>query len=126
MNVIYVSGGIAAIIYYAIALTSNKAWGLFKTKSLGKNIGFIIIMSILNFTASVTFSYAASELGPDAGKTVGYAIFNAMSVLTATLSGLIVGEWKQASSSARKNLYIGLISMVLGIIIVSIGNGLGA
>ena len=49
-----------------------------------------------------------------------------MSVLTATLSGLIVGEWKQASSSARKNLYIGLISMVLGIIIVSIGNGLGA
>ena len=126
MNVIYVSGGIAAIIYYAVALTSNKAWGLFKTKSLGKNVGFIIIMSILNFTASVTFSYAASELGPDAGKTVGYAIFNAMSVLTATLSGLIVGEWKQASSSARKNLYIGLISMVLGIIIVSIGNGLGA
>ena len=122
MNVIYVSGGIAAIVYYAIALTLNKSWNLFKTKSLGKNIGFIIIMSILNFTASVTFSYAASELGPDAGKTVGYAIFNAMSVLTATLSGLIVGEWKQTIKLCKKNLYIKLNKYgFLGIIIVSIG-----
>ena len=51
-------------------------------------------MSILNYTASVTFSFAASELGPQAGGTVGYAIFNAMSVVTATSAGLIVGGGK--------------------------------
>ena len=62
-------------------------------------------MSILNYTASVTFSFAASELGPEVGGTVGYAIFNAMSVLTATSAGLIVGEWKTASFKGKKSLY---------------------
>ena len=47
-----------------------------------------------------------------------------MSVLTATVAGLIVGEWRNASSKAKKFLYIGLLGMIIGIVIISIGNGL--
>ena len=85
----------------------------------------ILMMSILNYTASVTFSFAASKLGPEAGGTVGYAIFNAMSVLTATSAGLIVGDWKTASFKGKKYLYMGLTSMIVGTVIISFGNGLG-
>ena len=47
-----------------------------------------------------------------------------MSVLTATVAGLIVGEWRKASSAAKKFLYLGLFGMIIGIVIISIGNGL--
>ena len=69
------------------------------------NTLLILVMSAFNYTASVTFSYAASALGPEAGGTVGYAIFNAMSVLTATVAGLIVGEWRKLLQR-QKNSYI--------------------
>ena len=51
--------------------------------------------------------------------------FNAMSVLTATSAGLIVGEWKPASFKARRYLYLGLAAMIAGIVIISFGNELG-
>ena len=125
MNVIYLCGGIAAVFYFINALSKSGRWSLFSSPQLGVNLLLIVVMSILNYTASVTFSFAASELGPEAGGTVGYAIFNAMSVVTATSAGLIVGEWKAASSKAKQYLYLGLVSMVVGIVIISIGNGLG-
>jgi len=125
MNVIYVSGGVVAVLYFSYALTKEDRWTAFSVRNLVRNLHWITAMSLLNFAASVAFSYAASELGPAAGKTVGYAIFNAMSILTATLCGLLVGEWRQASSKSMNSLWTGLASMLTGIIIISIGNGLG-
>ena len=126
MNVIYLFGGIAAAFYFINTLSKTSRWSLFLSPKLGINILLILLMSLLNYTASVTFSFAASELGPEAGGTVGYAIFNAMSVLTATFAGLIVGEWKIASFKAKRYLYLGLAGMIAGIIIISFGNALGA
>jgi len=37
---------------------------------------------------------------------------------------LITKEWVSASSKARKYLYFGLACMVIGIVVVSIGNGI--
>ena len=125
MNVIYFFGGIVAAFYFINTLTKTSRWPLFLSSKLGTNILLILMMSLLNYTASVTFSFAASELGPEAGGTVGYAIFNAMSVLTATSAGLIVGEWKIASFKAKRYLYLGLAAMIAGIVIISFGNGLG-
>jgi hypothetical protein len=47
-----------------------------------------------------------------------------MSVLTATVAGVLVGEWKKASSEAKKFLYLGLVGMLVGIVVISVGNGL--
>ena len=76
MNVIYVSGGCAALFYF-LHVNSSKTLGIFKSENIKMNTLLILVMSVFNYTASVTFSYAASALGPEAGGTVGYAIFNA-------------------------------------------------
>ena len=69
------------------------------------------------------FAYAAFKLG-EVGNTVGYAIFNTACVVTAIVSGLLTKEWVTASPKARKFLYIGLACMVIGIIVISIGNAI--
>ena len=49
-------------------------------------------MAILNFAASVAFAYAAISLG-EVGDSVGYAIFNTVSVAVALLTDKNVGKF---------------------------------
>lgn len=123
MFVIYVAGALFVMPYFLYQLTRKKFWGKFKTPALGKNVMLTALMAILNFAASVTFAYAAYQLGK-AGNTVGYAIFNTVCVAVAILTGLFTGEWLNASRKAKNFLYFGLAAMVLGVVIIAMGNGM--
>lgn len=122
---IFISGGIVMLVYFAWELSRKKAWGHFRTPNFSRNLGLILIMAVFHYAASALFAYAAFRLG-DAGNTVGYAIFNTASVATAIVSGLMTGEWAKASFKARNLLYTGLACMVLGIIMVALGNGIAS
>ncbi len=122
---IFISGGIIMAGYFAWQLTAKKAWTGFKTPAFAKNFGLILIMAFFHYAASAVFAYAAYKLGA-VGNTVGYAIYNTSSVATAIVSGIVVGEWKQASPKARSMLHLGLASMVVGIVVISIGNKLAS
>jgi len=123
MLVIYLAGALFVLPYFIIQLNKKKFWSKFKTSHLLSNIGLTSIMAILNFAASVSFAYAAFQLG-QSGNTVGYAIFNTICVAVAILSGLATGEWKKASIKATKFLYVGLAAMLIGVLIIALGNGL--
>ncbi len=118
---IFLSGGVVMAGYFAWQLTRKKAWPSFKTPHFAKNLGLIFIMAFFHYAASAVFAYAAFKLGAS-GNTVGYAIFNTACVVTAIVSGIISGEWQAAPANARKTMYLGLASMVVGILIISVGN----
>lgn len=120
---IFISGGVVMAAFFAWQLTQKKAWGDFKTRHFTSNLFLILIMAVFHYAASALFAFAAFKLG-DMGNTVGYAIFNTSCVATAIVSGIITNEWVNASSKARRSLYMGLACMIAGIVIVAIGNGL--
>lgn len=122
---IFLTGGVVQAIYFIWQLNSKKAWGSFKTSSFSRNFGLILVMAIFHYAASAVFAYAAFRLG-SVGNTVGYAIFNTACVVTAIMSGIVTGEWKQASSKARNQLYAGLACMVIGVLVIAFGNKLAA
>lgn len=122
---IFISGGVVMGLYFIQQLSQKKLWGGFKTPRFATNFFLIFVMAFFHYAASAMFAFAASKLGAS-GNTVGYAIFNASCVITAIMSGIVVGEWTQASSKAKGFLYAGLGCMVVGIIIIAVGNGLGA
>jgi L-rhamnose-H+ transport protein len=119
---IFISGGVVMTAYFIGQLSTKNAWVHFKTPAFAKNFFLISIMAIFHYAASALFAFAAFKLG-SSGNTVGYAIFNTSCVVTAISSGIFTGEWKNASSNARKFLYAGLACMVIGIVIVAFGNG---
>ena len=123
MLIIYISGAIFVIPYFMVELSKKSLWGKFKSQHLTKNVLLTSLMAIFNFAASATFAYAAYLLG-QSGNTVGYAIFNTICVAVAILSGIITGEWSKGSARARRFLYLGLASMLLGVSIIAFGNGL--
>ncbi|WNH11935.1 L-rhamnose/proton symporter RhaT [Thalassobellus suaedae] len=120
---IFISGGIVMAAYFAWQLSAKKAWDNFKTPSFSKNFVLIFIMAVFHYAASALFAFAAFKLG-DIGNTVGYAIFNTSCVATAIVSGIITKEWVNASSKAKNYLYLSLACMIVGIIIIAIGNGI--
>lgn len=122
---IFLSGGIIMAGYFAWQLSAKKAWAAFKTPSFTPNFFLIFIMAFFHYAASAVFAYAAFRLGA-VGNTVGYVIFNTACVVTAITSGLVTGEWKAASAKARNFLCAGLACMVIGILVISLGNKLAA
>lgn len=123
MIIIYFTGGIVTTSYIIQQITKKKMWGTFKTPHLGKNTLMSTLMAIFNFGASVLFGISVFKLG-QLGDTVGYAIFNTMSVAIAIIGGLIAKEWVNASSKAKVSLYIGLAAMMIGVVIIAYGNSL--
>ncbi len=121
MFVVYTSGAIYVLPYFAIQLTKNKLWGNFSAPSCAKNFGLISIMAACNFSASGFFAYSAFTLGAN-GNTVGYAIFNTASVLMAVIGGLLAREWAGAPSKAKLYLYAALGAMVVGVVLIAMGN----
>ncbi len=120
---VFLSGGVVMAFYFGWQLTAKKAWGSFKTPRLPLNFVLILIMAVFHYAASAAYAYAADLLG-DLGATVGYAIFNTTCVVVAIVSGIVTGEWARASSRAKCWLYSGLTCMVVGIVIVALGNAL--
>lgn len=121
MIIIYLAGALYVLPYFCIQLSKNKSWHVFKTKHFTRNISLATIMAVLNFAASALFAHSAYLLGA-AGNTVGYAIYNTVSVLIAVISGLATKEWIKASNKARANLYFALVSMIVGVILIALGN----
>nr|WP_320118789.1 L-rhamnose/proton symporter RhaT [uncultured Marinifilum sp.] len=124
MFVIYVCGGLFVVPYFIVKLSQTSRWSNFKTPHLSKNVMMTLCMAVLNFAASAVFAYAAFKLGK-AGNTVGYAIFNTISVAVAIVGGLLTSEWAKASGKARMYLYLGLASMIIGVLVIAIGNSQG-
>jgi L-rhamnose-H+ transport protein len=121
MLIIYLAGAAFVIPYFLVQIQQKNLWHKFKTPHLTQNISMAVIMAVLNFIAGVAFAYSAFLLGK-LGGTVGYAIFNAVSVAIAMFSGLITGEWQSASAKAKTFLYLGLSSMVAGVVLIALGN----
>jgi L-rhamnose-H+ transport protein len=121
MAFIYIVGALATVSYSLWQLSAKKNWGGFKTKYFARNTLMTTLMAVFNFGASIAFALAAIKLG-SAGNTVGYAIFNTISVAVAAMGGLITGEWKEAPKKAKTFLYVGITGMMLGVVIIAWAN----
>ncbi|WP_194765722.1 L-rhamnose/proton symporter RhaT [Tamlana sp. I1] len=118
MFIVYVSGGVFVVPYFVIMLSKKKLWGSFKVPEAGKNISLTGLMAALNFAASIVFAYSSFVLGSEGG-SIGYAIFNTLSVVTAVTAGVFAHEWKGAPVKAKSALYLGLAAMIIGVLIIA-------
>ncbi len=118
MFIVYVSGGVFVVPYFLVMLSKKKLWGGFKVAEAGKNISMTGLMAALNFAASIVFAYSSFVLGKEGG-SVGYAIFNTLSVVTAVTAGVLTKEWAGASKASKTSLYIGIAAMVGGVMVIA-------
>ncbi|MEM1062496.1 MAG: rhamnose/proton symporter RhaT, partial [Planctomycetota bacterium] len=115
---VFLSGGVVMTAYFGIQLSREKAWQNFATPSLPRNMALIFVMAFFHYAASAVFAYASYVLG-ESGPVVGYAIFNTACLVVAAVSGLVTGEWSDASAAAKKWLFVGMACMVGGVFVLA-------
>jgi len=114
------AGGFAPNIAYSLYLLfKNRSWGAFR--SMGPDIAWSSLMGVLWMGAFSLYGMAAIYLG-SFGTSVGWGLLQIFMILTATLSGVLTGEWKQAPSSAKQLLGLGLCCLIGATVLLALGN----
>ena len=56
------------------------------------------------------------------GTSVGWALFQIFMIMTATVSGVLTGEWKHAPLLATVLMGVGLVSLTCATVLLALGN----
>jgi L-rhamnose-H+ transport protein len=100
-------------------LFNNRTWPLFR-RAL-PDLVWSCLMGVLWMGAFALYGISASLLGA-LGTSVGWGLLQIFMIMTATLAGVMTGEWQQASRSAKLLLGSGMASLTVAIVLLAAGS----
>ncbi|KPK47394.1 MAG: hypothetical protein AMK72_08495 [Planctomycetes bacterium SM23_25] len=124
-TLVFLGGMISSVGFSLIMLTKNKTWNGFGNVGSGRNLLFAFLMAVAHFACIFFYGIGGWKLGV-LGTSVGFSIFQSGSLLIGNGLGIFTGEWKGASAGSRGWLFAGLAVLILGIIVVSVGNAISS
>ena len=112
-------GFIPNIAYSLYLLFKNRSWGAFRAP--GPDFLWPSLMGVLWMGAFSLYGMATIYLG-SFGTSIGWGLLQIFMIVTATLSGVLTGEWNQAPGSARRLLGLGLSCLIGATVLLALGN----
>jgi L-rhamnose-H+ transport protein len=112
-------GFIPNIAYSLYLLQNNRTWARFTLGS--PDILLAILMGALWMGAFALYGMSSSYLG-SLGTSIGWGLFQIFMIMTATLSGVVTGEWKRAPTSSRLLLTSGFACLAVATTLLAMGN----
>lgn len=112
-------GFIPNIAYCLYLLSKNGTWQSFR--SPGPDFFWSSLMGVLWMGAFALYGMSASYLGAF-GTSIGWGLFQIFMIMTATLSGVLTGEWRRAPRWAMTLLGLGLTCLTGATILLALGN----
>jgi len=117
------AGGFVPNIAYSLyLLRKNRSWRAFHPAV--PDAVWPASMGVLWMGAFALYGMAANYLG-SFGTSIGWGLLQIFMIMTATLSGVITGEWKQAPASAKRLLSLGLSCLIGATVLLALGNKMG-
>ena len=113
-------GGLLPNIAYSLhLLRKNNSWKSFQPPA--PDVFWSILMGVLWMGAFALYGMSATFLG-SFGTSIGWGLFQIFMIMTATLSGVLMGEWKGAPRSSALRLGLGLGSLICATALLSMAN----
>jgi len=117
---IALAGGFLPNVAFSIyLLRRNGRWSVFRV-SAGDAL-LPILMGLLWMGSFALYGMSAIYLGPY-GTSIGWGLFQIFMIMTATLSGVLTGEWRSASRGSRLLLGAGLACLIGATALLAMGN----
>jgi L-rhamnose-H+ transport protein len=114
------TGGFLPNIAYSLyLLRKNGSWQLFKQSSM--DMFLPVLMGVLWMGAFALYGMSATYLG-SLGTSIGWGLFQIFMIMTATLSGVLTGEWRNASRRSRFFLLSGFACLACATALLAMGN----
>jgi L-rhamnose-H+ transport protein len=114
------AGGFLPNIAYSLyLLRKKKSWNLFQAPA--PDIFWSVLMGVLWMGAMALYGMSATYLG-SFGTSIGWGMFQIFMIMTAALSGVMMGEWKGAPRKARFLLGLGIVCLTGATTLLAMAN----
>jgi L-rhamnose-H+ transport protein len=111
------AGGLVPNLAYSLwLLVKNQTWALFR--STPPDFLRSSLMGVLWMGAFALYGMSTTYLGA-LGTSVGWGLLQIFMIMTATMAGVLTGEWKHASRSARLLLSSGIAGLTVAIVLLA-------
>jgi L-rhamnose-H+ transport protein len=107
------------VFYSAWLLVKNHTWSLFR--SAPPDFLRSSLMGVLWMGAFALYGMSATFLGA-LGTSVGWGLMQISMIMTAMLAGVLTGEWRYASRSAKWLLSSGLAALTVATVLLAVSN----
>jgi len=117
---IALAGGLIPNVAYSVwLLVKNRTWSLFR--STPPDLLRSSLMGVLWMGAFALYGMSATYLGA-LGTSVGWGLLQIFMIMTATMAGVLTGEWKHAGRSAKVLLGSGIASLTVAIVLLGVSS----
>ena len=114
------AGGVLPNVGYSLyLLRRNRTWALFRFPSTDSLLP--VLMGALWMGSFALYGMSAIYLGA-LGTSIGWGLMQIFMIITATLSGVLTGEWKNAPRAATGLLVTGLLCLTGATALLAMGN----
>lgn len=105
--------------YTMYLLQKNKTWSAFGRG--GPDVGWATLMAILWVGSISLYGVAAVYLGP-LGTSIGWGLLQIFMIMTATMSGVLTAEWRNAPRRATMLMSSGMAGLISATVLLSLGS----
>ena len=114
------AGGFVPNAAYSLyRLRRNRSWAAFKRPF--PDMFYSALMAVLWMGAFAVYGMSAAFLG-DLGTSIGWGLFQVFMIMTASLSGLLTGEWTRTSTASRVSLAAGMFFLLIATLLLTAAN----
>lgn len=117
-------GGITALVLFmGGSMVRHGTWRNYFAPGSLRDFFVASSMGVVHFLAQIPYGIGAFYLGK-LGTTVGFGVNLGMALIVASGIGFLTGEWKQASSAAKRTLYCGIAVLLAAMGVLAYANSL--
>lgn len=113
-----IAGGIPNLLYCIYLIRKNRTGGRFSRPRTGGYIFLAGIMGVFWFGSTLLYGIAAGKMG-SLGTVVGWPLFMSLIVITASIWGVLTGEWRGTGKRPLQIMYSGVAVLILAIVVLS-------
>ncbi len=109
------AGGIPNLVYCLYLISKNKTGSRFRIAGTSGYWLLAAIMALCWFGSTVMYGVASNELGI----VVAWPAFMSLIVITASVWGIVTGEWKNAGKQPLRIMSAGVAVLILAVSVLS-------
>jgi len=113
-----IAGGIPNLLYCIYLIRKNRTGDRFSRSRTGGYIFLAGIMGVFWFGSTLLYGIAAGKMG-SLGTVVGWPLFMSLIVITASIWGVLTGEWRGTGKRPLQIMYSGVAVLILAIVVLS-------
>jgi L-rhamnose-H+ transport protein len=111
------AGAVPNLLYCLWLLKKNRTAGKFPAGRLG-HWALALVMAVCWFGSSLLYGLSTVQLGAW-GPILGWPLFMSLIVITASLLGMLTGEWKNSGGSPLRIQWTGVALLILAVFILA-------